>query len=213
MLLLEPDFALGDDVSKVLAEAGIKVGQGVVVDPAEHYFTDELMIAVTRYGRHPVTQVQALSVYPGARPVEPLPHDGVRATALFASSAQSYVVRDRVRYREEAKNAAKRSYPLAVAAEGTLPGGTRPFRIIVFGDSDFASNSFFPYLANSDIVLGGISWLMREDRLPTMKPPVEVLPQVALTNAQVRWIFILTVILLPGSVVVAGLGVFLWRRR
>ena len=32
-------------------------------------------------------------------------------------------------------------------------------------------------------------------------------------DAQVRWIFILTVILLPGAVALAGLGVWLWRRR
>jgi ABC-type uncharacterized transport system involved in gliding motility auxiliary subunit len=84
---------------------------------------------------------------------------------------------------------------------------------MVVGDADFASNSFFPYLANADIVLAGVSWLLREDRLPTLKPPVEVLPQVTLTNAQVRWIFILTVILLPGAVALTGVGVWLWRRR
>ena len=44
------------------------------------------------------------------------------------------------------------------------------------------------------------SWLLREERLPSLKPPVEVLPTVTLTNAQVRWIFILTVLLLPGAV-------------
>ena len=80
-------------------------------------------------------------------------------------------------------------------------GEGRPFRLTVVGDADFASNSFFPYLGpNADIALAGVSWLLREDRLPTLKPPVEVLPQVdVLTNAQVRWIFILTVILLPGA--------------
>jgi ABC-type uncharacterized transport system involved in gliding motility auxiliary subunit len=103
---------------------------------------------------------------------------------------------------------------MAVAAEGKLQDGAgRPFRLMVVGDADFASNSFFPYLANADIALAGVSWLLREDRLPTLKPPVEVLPQVALTNAEVRWIFILTVILLPGAVVLTGIGVWLWRRR
>ena len=62
----------------------------------------------------------------------------------------------------------------------------------MFGDADFASNSFFPYLANADMVLGSISWLIREERAPVVKPPVEVLPTVALTGAQVRAIFIAT---------------------
>jgi hypothetical protein len=213
MLLVEPDFALEERLARVIAEAGARVGSGVIVDPVDHYFTDEQMLAVTKYAPHPVTRSQALSFYPGARPVEPVPRDGLRVAALFASSPQSYVVQDRVRYREEAATAARRSYPIAVAAEGRMGSAPRPYRMIVVGDADFASNSFFPYLANADIVLAGVSWLLREDRLPSLKPPVEVLPTVTLTNAQVRWIFILTVILLPGAVALTGFGVWLWRRR
>jgi hypothetical protein len=214
MLLVEPDYAIEARMAALLAEAGAKVGAGIVVDPVDHYFTDEQMIAVTRYSNHPVTRSQALSFYPGVRPVEPVSTGEVKAVALFASGPKSYVVQDRLRMREEAAAAPRRAQPLAVAAEGRLGGGSgRPFRLIVVGDADFASNSFFPYLANSDIVLAGVSWLLREERLPTLKPPVEVLPQVTLTNAQVRWIFILTVILMPGSVALAGVGVWLLRRR
>jgi hypothetical protein len=213
MLLIEPDFAIEERLAAVIADAGARVGNGVIVDPVDHYFTDEQMIAITKYASHPVTRSQALSFYPGARPVEPAAHEGVRAVALFASSPKSYVVQDRARYREEAASAQRRPYPLAVAAEGKLAADARPFRMIVVGDADFASNSFFPYLANADIVLAGVSWLLHEERLPNLKPPVEVLPMVTLTSAQVRWIFILTVILLPGAVASAGLGVWLWRRR
>ena len=213
MLLVEPDLAVDPRLAAVLAEAGARIDDGVIVDPIDHYFTDEQMIAVTRYSNHPVTRAQALSFYPGARPVTPQPRDGVNAVALFASSAKSYVAQDRMRYREEAATAPKRSYPLAVAAEGRIAAGAQPYRLIVVGDADFASNSFFPYLANADIALAGVSWLLREERLPTLKPPVEVLPTVALTNAEVRWIFILTVLLLPGAVALAGFGVWLWRRR
>jgi len=45
-----------------------------------------------------------------------------------------------------------------------------------------------------------------------VKPPVEVLPTVALTAAQMRGIFITTVLLLPGAVTLVG-GVVWWRRR
>jgi len=213
MLLVEPDFAIEPGLARVLGEAGARIGEGIVVDPDDHYFTDEQMIAVTRYANHPVTRGQALSIYPGVRPVEPVSREGVAAVALFQSGPGSYLVRDRARYREDAASARRGPFPLAVAVEGRLSSAARPYRLMVVGDADFASNSFFPYLANADIVLAGISWLLREDRLPTLKPPVEVLPQVALTNAQVRWIFILTVILLPGAIALAGVGVWLWRRR
>ena len=85
--------------------------------------------------------------------------------------------------------------------------------MIVVGDADFASNSFFPYLANSDIVLGRtVAWLTREERAPAMKPPVEVLPTVSLTGEQMRGIFIVTVLLMPGLIAFAGGAMWWWRR-
>jgi ABC-2 type transport system permease protein len=186
----------------------------VVVDPSEHYFVDEQMIAVTRYTPHPITRALALSVYPGARPIAAAKADGIATTTLFSTSGQAYVISDRLRAREEAAAAPRGTLSLAVAAEGRL--GTRatgnPFRLVVFGDADFASNSFFPYLSNADMVLGALAWLIHEERAPTMKPPVEVLPTVVLTGAQVRWIFIVTVLILPGSIALLG-GVVWWRRR
>ena len=211
MMMIEPDYVVDETLASVLAEAGIRLGDGYVVDPVDHYFTDDQMIAVTKYTRHPITRALALSIYPGARPVEAIPAAQVVATVLFSTSEQSYRITDRLKASEEAESAPRSAVPLAVAAEGRLGSG-HLFRLIVFGDADFASNSFFPYLANADMVLGSISWLIREERAPVVKPPVEVLPTVALTGGQTRAIFIATVLALPGSVALLG-GIVWWRRR
>src|SRR5207237_9855689 len=87
MFLIEPDYALDDSIAALLASAGIAVRDGVVVDPTEHYFTDEQMIAVSRYARHPATRGLALSFYPGARPLEVLPAPGVQVAALGGGCA------------------------------------------------------------------------------------------------------------------------------
>jgi hypothetical protein len=211
LMLIEPDYAVDESLAGVLAKAGIHLDDGFVVDPVDHYFTDEQMLAVSKYVRHPITRALALSIYPGARPVEVIPAAQVMATVLFSSSAQSYRITDRLNAREEAASAPRGAIPLAAASEGRIGAG-EPFRVVVFGDADFASNSFFPYLANADMVLGSISWLIREERAPVVKPPVEVLPTVALTAAQVRTIFIATVLVLPGAVMLCG-GLVWWRRR
>jgi ABC-type uncharacterized transport system involved in gliding motility auxiliary subunit len=210
-MMIEPDYAVDQTLAAVLAEAGIRLGDGFVVDPVDHYFTDEQMIAVTKYARHPITRALALSIYPGARPVETIPAAQATAMVLFSTSAQSYRITDRLKASEEAEGAPRGAIPLAAAAEGRLGSGN-PFRLVVFGDADFASNSFFPYLANADMVLGSISWLIREERAPVVKPPIEVLPAVALTGSQVRAILIATVLVLPGSVALLG-GLVWWRRR
>ncbi|MBI5261795.1 MAG: Gldg family protein [Bradyrhizobium sp.] len=212
MFLIEPDYALDESIAALLAGAGIAVREGVIVDPTEHYFTDEQMIAVSRYGSHPVTRGLALSFYPGARPLEVVPVPGVRATPLAVSSADSYVIANRLEDQTKAKSGPRASQIIELAAEGRLNGSATTFRLIVAGDADFASNSFFPYLANSDAVLAGISWLTREERAPAMKPPVEVLPTVSLTGDQMRGIFFVTVLLIPGLIAFAGSAMWWWRR-
>ncbi|MBI4638008.1 MAG: GldG family protein [Candidatus Rokubacteria bacterium] len=215
LLMYDIDFPVERKLAALLERAGVRVLDGVVVDPLDHYFTDEQMVAVARYATHPITRGAALSFYPGVRPLEAVPTPGVTAMPLFASSAESYVRPAGAAARAGAARAGRGPRSLAVAAEGTLPGVPvpRPFRLVVVGDGDFASNSFFPYMSNSDLVLGMLAWLVREERGPTMKPPVEVLPTVVLTEQQVRLIFVVTVIVLPGAVVGAGGAVWWWRRR
>jgi hypothetical protein len=213
MFLIEPDYALDDSISALFARAGIAVRDGVIVDPTEHYFTDEQMIAVARYGPHPATRGLALSFYPGARPLEVLPAANVQVTPLAASSADSYLIASRLGDQAKATSGPRASQIIALAAEGRLSeSAAATFRMIVAGDADFASNSFFPYLANSDAVLAEISWLTREERAPKMRPPVEVLPTVSLTGEQMHGIFLVTVLLIPGLIAFAGSAMWWWRR-
>ena len=87
-----------------------------------------------------------------------------------------------------------------------------PFRAGVMGDSDFASNSFLPYMANSDLLLATVRWLAREERGTAVKTRVPVPPTILLTASQSRWIFLLIVVLLPLAVVTTGGLVWWWRR-
>jgi ABC-type uncharacterized transport system len=209
LMLLEPDYEIGGEMARLLAKAGIAVGEGVVTDPKSHYYTDEQMVAVERYAAHPATTGLALSFFPGARPLSVAPVPNVQTTVLFASSEAATVVA-RPGSPAVPGGEVAGSRPLAVAAEGRL--GEKPFRLAVVGDADFASNSFYPYLSNADLALGLSSWLRGEARGPAMKPPVEVLPLVVMTNQQMHWVFIVCVLVLPGLSALAGLGVW-WRRR
>jgi len=214
LLLYDIDFPVEPALAAVLAKAGIRIGDGVVVDPLDHYFTDEQMVAITRYAQHPTTRGLALTFYPGIRPLEVMPAAGVTVTPLYSSSDQSFRQPARVGASRTTSTAPQGPQVLAIAAEGRWPGGkaAKPFRLIVVGDADFVSNSFFPYMSNSDFALAALSWLLGEERAPTMKPPVEVLPTVVLTNRQVRDIFLFTVFVLPGLAVVIG-GAVWWSRR
>ena len=101
---------------------------------------------------------------------------------------------------------------LAAASEGRLPGGGADFRALVVGDADFASNSFYPYMANSDLALSMVRWLVREEALAAVNQRVAAPPLVLLTAAQTQAVFFVTTLLLPLLAVLAGLYVW-WRRR
>jgi hypothetical protein len=212
-LFLEPDYVVDEGLAALLARGGVRVDTGIVVDPVSHYFTDDQMVAVERYATHPSTVGLALSFFPGARPLQAQAAPGVKAQALFASSDKSTVThRPGTQEPTTAGDTQEARRALAVASEGTLAPGAKPFKLVVVGDADFASNSFYPYLANADLVLGITAWLRGEQRGPAMKPPVEVLPTVVMTNGQMQTIFLLCVVLVPGLCASIGVAVW-WRRR
>ena len=216
LMLIEPDYTLAPELAALLVRAGVRVGDGVIVDPTSHYFSDDQMVAIEKYANHPATLGLAMSFFPGARPLEPVAAAGVQSRVLFASSANASVSTG------AGKGGSGKSSgdavgsagvkALAIASEGKLGANAQPFRLAVVGDADFASNSFYPYLANADLVLGLTAWLRGEQRGPAMKPPVEVLPTVALNNTQMQAIFIGCVLLLPGLCAALGIAVW-WRRR
>jgi hypothetical protein len=216
LLLLDLDAPIEPRLAALLGEVGLGAGDGVLVDPLEHYFTDEQMVTVTAYGSHTITRGLALSFYPGARPLAlGTAPAGVTVSRLLSSSAESHVRPLSASPRDDRVQGSRGPRVFGAAAEGLWPGaaaGARPFRLVLVGDADFASNSFFPYMSNADFALATISWLMREERAPTTKPPVEVLPRVVLTNRQVKGIFAVIVMVLPGLSVLAG-GILWWRRR
>jgi hypothetical protein len=215
LLLFDLEFPVEPRLAELLATAGIRLGTGVVVDPREHYFTDEQMVAVATYSHHPITRGLALSFFPGARPLDVVQAaPGIAVAPLFSSSGESYVRPVRSGTGPSGGDRALGARVLAAVAEGRWPGSTsaKPFRLVVIGDGDFASNSFFPYMSNSDLALAILAWLLGEERAPVLKPPVEVLPQVVLTNRQVEGIFLFTTVALPAVPVLIG-GVVWWRRR
>jgi ABC-type uncharacterized transport system involved in gliding motility auxiliary subunit len=184
---------------------------------------DAEMVAVTGYDPHPITRSASLTFYPGARPLSLLkPAGNIRVTPLLTSSRDSYV-RDVAPAAsraadEPAELNASVATPapgprvLGAAIEGLLPDGSRPLRAVVIGDCDFASNSFFPYMSNSDLLLAAVRWLVREERTTPVATRIPVPSLVLLTESQGRAVFALVVGLLPLMVVAVGGMVWWWRR-
>ena len=217
-------FVLEPKLEQLLQTLGLRLPQAVVVDTKSHYGADPEMVAVTAYERHPITRNVSFTFYPGVRPLDLVPPaDGIRTVPIVSSSADSQttpvaaVAQRQLEPALVAHQAASPSPPqaqvLAAAIEGTLAqAGSRPFRAIVIGDSDFASNSFLPYTANSDLALAMVRWLLRDEQAVAISSRIPAPARVLLTKAQMQSVFLILVVLLPLSVIALG-GLVWWRRR
>jgi ABC-type uncharacterized transport system involved in gliding motility auxiliary subunit len=225
LILLDLGFEPEPGFAKLLEDLGVRPEQQVVVDPLSHYQSDVTMVAVTGYNKHPITQRISLTFFPGVRALTlTRPAEGVTTSPLMQSSRDSYTrpvaaaghrrVDGASDGSEMKSKAAPDIHPrtLGVAAEGSLTSGAPSFRAVVVGDSDFASNSFLPYMSNSDFLLAAVRWLTREEQGTTVATRIPVPPTILLTGAQSRTILISLVVLLPLAVVMLGSLVW-WRRR
>ncbi|MGI9423965.1 MAG: GldG family protein [Hyphomicrobiaceae bacterium] len=219
-------FVLEPGLAALIKKLGVTLPQSIVIDPKSHYSTNPEMVAVTGYDKHAITRNVSLTFYPGMRPLElGRPVAGINTVPLIISTKASYsqpvmpAGQRVVAEPQPAPSSAKKSQPvpqshvLAAAIDGTLPGsGHRPFRAVIIGDGDFASNSFFPFMANNDLALAMVRWLAREENETAIASRVQVPALILLTNSQMRMIFLIIEVLLPLSVVLLG-GLIWWRRR
>jgi ABC-type uncharacterized transport system involved in gliding motility auxiliary subunit len=84
-------------------------------------------------------------------------------------------------------------------------------RIVVFGDSEFASNAYFGTAVNGDLFLNAVSWLAEDTDLLSIRPKDPENRTITLTETDSRMVFWATVVLFPLTTLVLGFAV--WSRR
>jgi ABC-type uncharacterized transport system involved in gliding motility auxiliary subunit len=91
----------------------------------------------------------------------------------------------------------------------------RSGRLLVLGDSDFATNFFLDYLGNRDLLLNAMSWLAGDEGLIAARPPKKEpgTEQFFVTARQGRIAFWLGTVLQPAIILVIGTIIYYRRRR
>ncbi|MGD8813932.1 MAG: Gldg family protein [Anaerolineales bacterium] len=97
---------------------------------------------------------------------------------------------------------------VAAAAENTLDGT----KVVVFGDSDFAANGNFGEFGNGDLIVNSIDWAAGQEDLIDLTPKEYTSRYVVLPTVRtLGLIFLVSVIVIPGTVI--GLGISTWLQR
>lgn len=88
----------------------------------------------------------------------------------------------------------------------------RETRVVVIGDSDFVTNANLNVPGNGNLFLNTVNWLAQQENLISIRPKQPDDRRVTLTQEQLGWVMLFSVVLLPGLVVATGIYTW-WRRR
>jgi ABC-type uncharacterized transport system involved in gliding motility auxiliary subunit len=157
-----------------------------------------------------------VTVFPTARSIiASEPTDGSSETVLVRTLQQTWGETDftamennSVSYNADQDSAG----PLDIAL--VLENPQNSSRLIVFGDSDFASNSFFQKYGNGDLLINSIDWAAKQDNLINLTPKQTTKRTLIPPQNYILGLILLGfVFLLPGAVIVAGVSVWIRRRK
>jgi gliding motility-associatede transport system auxiliary component len=84
-------------------------------------------------------------------------------------------------------------------------------RIVVFGDSDFASNAYAGIAGNPNLLANSVNWLAQQENLIAIRPREAGDRRITLTANQQRLVTLMTLFGFP--LMVLGTGIYTWWRR
>lgn len=216
MLLVDPDT--DPQFSEIFDAWNIVVGKDTVLDVSGYgrlIGTGPGVPLVMSYGAHPITKNfgRTMTIFPLARSVKSgnKSQPGEQVTELLKTSPESWAETDlkggKAKY-DEGKDS---KGPVSLGIAASKKAGEKEARLVVLGDSDFASNRYFGAQRNGDLFFNAINWLAQDEELISIRPKSPANRRVNLTRSQQNMFFWFSIVLLPGAVLAAG--AFLWWKR
>jgi ABC-type uncharacterized transport system involved in gliding motility auxiliary subunit len=169
-----------------------------------------------KYGTHAITEkLQGLvSFYPTARSLSISSTATNKPTALVATASTAwgetnFASLTNGQYAFDPSADTPGPLTLAVAVNDTTTGS----HLVVFGDSDFASNAFFGQYANGDTFINSVDWAAGQEQLISLSSPTAITRTLSLPGS--GWLLVMALsflCILPGLVIAGGVVSWLIRR-
>jgi ABC-type uncharacterized transport system involved in gliding motility auxiliary subunit len=216
---------MAPEVAKLLEAWHVRVQPAMIVDPISGRLgLDASVAVVTGSKEHPITKdAQTAIFFPFARPLEILPGapEGMTATWIARTTPGSWSMSDfkalgsgRVEYKEGRDKRGPHDTAIAVEGKSSKDSkATRKTRLVVLGTSMPGNNSYSRLGGNLDFALNAISWVMEDESLISIRPKEEAAGKVELSQKQGTVIGLLTVFVVPALIAVAGIVIWVLRRR
>jgi ABC-type uncharacterized transport system involved in gliding motility auxiliary subunit len=226
-----------------LAGYGVEVGDDIVVDPSStlpFYGAETIFVKAT--GAHPIVdslaQANVPAIFALARSIgKGKPPAGAETTTLLETSSDGWGETDLAHLGAVAKDAKDVAGPVslavAVAAAGpkpppgsdeedleqaeappaAKPGEGPKWRLVVFGDSDFATNGELTNVGNPTLLANALDWMIERKNLLGIGPKKPEQVHLSLTQGQLASLTWFVLGGLPALAILAGVTVYFKRRR
>jgi ABC-type uncharacterized transport system involved in gliding motility auxiliary subunit len=216
-LLVLMDPRAQTDLEPTLEKLGVRVGDDVVVD-VETLAGSPYAPFAAQYGDHPITRgFRDAALFVAVSSVKPVVEGGSIAP-LVTTGQKSWAETDFASLQNQTAkpDPGKDSIsfvPIAVVGDATIAPapGKKAGRLVVFGDSDFATNQWFDQFRNRDLFLNSVNWLLGEPEAITIRPRKAGASQLAVSEPTLRKIRTAALFVVPEAI--ALLGVVAWWRR
>jgi ABC-type uncharacterized transport system involved in gliding motility auxiliary subunit len=217
--LIEVDPETDPKVGEIFQAWNIAVGDNVVIDASG---MGQLIGAgpgiplVTDYGASPITKGfnGSMTFFPLARTVSiaDKAKTDPESVELLKTSARSFTTANlkekKIKYDPKIGTLG----PLSLAVAASRKSGEKSDRLVVIGDSDFASNQYIGEARNGDLFYNTVDWLAQDENLISIRPKSAANRRVTMTEAQEATLKWLNLVFLPGIVILSGVYIW-WKRR
>ncbi len=212
-------FGTGPDplADYIKSDWGISLDNDVVIDLTSQQPLNAISssyssaVAITQHTTSVTIMPQARSVTVSQKPPE-----GLTVTSLITTSQQSWGETDLASLQDKQQIAFDQAVdipgPLTLAA--SAENSTTKSRLVVFGNSIFATDKGFDAYANGDIFINSVDWAAQQGNLINITPHTPITRTFNPPNQLVLLVILLgSVFVIPGLIVAAGISNWLARRR
>ncbi len=219
LLLIDPGNF--QNIEKLVNDYGIILGNNIIVDKMSQLLgADFRTPVVSKYEDHPITKdFNVICFFPLCRSVDLRTNakEGVTSQILAKTGEGSWAETD-INMLDKGKAIFEKDKdkkgPIGVIAISDLKikDSDKMGRMVVFGDSDFISNPYINLSGNKDLFLNTVSYLAEEEDLISIRPKKSEDIPLSLTTKQGDTLFIVSVVIIPASIILLGIAVFIRRR-
>ena len=218
MLLIDPDT--DPKLADVLKAWKIQLDSDTVLDfsgVGRLFGTGPGVPLVRTYATHAITKDfgSGMTFFPLARSLTVLTESGSDAstTELLKTSDDSFGKTELKPGAEVTFDEGKdKKGPVTLGVVADKAVGDKQARLVVIGDSDFATNNYSQLQRNGDLFMNSVSWLAQDEDLISIRPKPAADRRITMTSSEQNTLYWITIVLMPGAVIASGVYIW-WKRR